>query len=41
MIGAPLFKAYSKNKNIHGLELNFKGGQVGGEDYFVVMMKGN
>lgn len=32
--GAPLCKAYSKNKAIDGLEVNFKGGQVGGEDYF-------
>lgn len=32
--GAPLCKAYSKNNSINGLEVNFKGGQVGGEDYF-------
>ncbi|HTH29755.1 MAG TPA: four-carbon acid sugar kinase family protein, partial [Lacibacter sp.] len=32
--GAPLCKAYSKNEKIDGLEVNFKGGQVGGEDYF-------
>ncbi len=35
--GAPLCKAISPNKNINGLEVNFKGGQVGGEDYFVLM----
>jgi uncharacterized protein YgbK (DUF1537 family) len=40
VIGAPLCKAYSKNKNINGLEVNFKGGQVGGENYFEVMMRG-
>ena len=40
VIGAPLCKAYSKNKNINGLEINFKGGQVGSEDYFVVMANG-
>lgn len=40
VIGAPLCKAYSKNKKINGLEVNFKGGQVGSEDYFEVMMKG-
>jgi 3-oxoisoapionate kinase len=34
VIGAPLCKAYSKNTMIDGLEVNFKGGQVGGEDYF-------
>lgn len=38
--GAPLCRAYSKNKTIDGLEVNFKGGQVGGEDYFGIMMKG-
>ena len=32
--GAPLCKAYSTNKSIDALEVNFKGGQVGGEDYF-------
>ena len=38
--GAPLCKAYSKNKAINGLEVNFKGGQVGAKDYFGVMMRG-
>jgi 3-oxoisoapionate kinase len=33
--GAPLCKAISANKSINGLELNFKGGQVGSESYFV------
>lgn len=32
--GAPLCKAYSTNKKINGLQVNFKGGQVGTEDYF-------
>jgi uncharacterized protein YgbK (DUF1537 family) len=32
--GAPLCRAYSKNEKISGLEVNFKGGQVGSEDYF-------
>lgn len=32
--GAPLCIAYSKNEKINGLEVNFKGGQVGGGDYF-------
>jgi uncharacterized protein YgbK (DUF1537 family) len=32
--GAPLCKAYSKNKMIDCMEVNFKGGQVGSEDYF-------
>jgi uncharacterized protein YgbK (DUF1537 family) len=35
--GAPLCKAISANNAIDGLEVNFKGGQVGEEDYFVVM----
>ena len=38
--GAPLCKAYSKNKAIDGLEVNFKGGQVGDEKYFETLMKG-
>lgn len=33
--GAPLCKAISSNKSIDGLEVNFKGGQVGSETYFV------
>jgi uncharacterized protein YgbK (DUF1537 family) len=38
--GAPFCKAYSKNENINGLEVNFKGGQVGGENYFGVLLNG-
>ena len=38
--GAPLCKAYSGNKNVEGIEINFKGGQVGGEDYFMILKKG-
>jgi uncharacterized protein YgbK (DUF1537 family) len=34
--GAPLCKVHSGNKKIHGTEVNFKGGQVGGEDYFLM-----
>lgn len=34
VIGAPLCKAFSKNPYIDGLEVNFKGGQVGTENYF-------
>lgn len=36
VIGAPLCKAYSKNKSMNGLEVNFKGGQVGSENYFTL-----
>jgi uncharacterized protein YgbK (DUF1537 family) len=38
--GAPLCKAFSANENINGLEVNFKGGQVGGDDYFGLAMAG-
>ena len=40
VIGAPLCKAYSRNTNINGLEVNFKGGQVGDEKYFEVLLNG-
>ncbi|MGB3007786.1 MAG: four-carbon acid sugar kinase family protein [Chitinophagaceae bacterium] len=33
--GSPLCKAISANKSINRLEVNFKGGQVGSESYFV------
>ena len=39
--GAPLCKAYSVNKAIDGIEVNLKGGQVGGEDYFVIVKNGS
>lgn len=32
--GAPLCKTYSRNKSIDELEVNFKGGQVGAENYY-------
>ncbi len=40
VIGAPLCRAVSHNPHINALEVNFKGGQVGGEDYFVKMIGG-
>ena len=40
IIGAPLCKAISVNKMMDGLEVNFKGGQVGSEDYFRVLRDG-
>ena len=40
VIGAPLCKALSANKSINGLEVNFKGGQVGSENYFEIIMNG-
>jgi len=39
--GAPLCKAHSENKFIDGLEMNLKGGQVGSEDYFVILKNGS
>jgi 3-oxoisoapionate kinase len=38
--GAPLCKAHSMDKAINGIEVNLKGGQVGGEDYFVILKTG-
>ncbi len=38
--GAPLCKAVSDDDLINGLELNFKGGQVGTNDYFIKVLKG-
>ena len=38
--GAPLCKALSANKSINGLEVNFKGGQVGSENYFDILLNG-
>jgi 3-oxoisoapionate kinase len=34
--GSPLCKAHAPTSAIDGVELNFKGGQVGKEDYFVI-----
>ena len=38
--GAPLCKAHAPGSPVDGLEVNFKGGQVGAEDYFVLMRDG-
>jgi 3-oxoisoapionate kinase len=38
--GAPLCKAISKNESINGIEVNFKGGQVGSENYFGMLLNG-
>jgi uncharacterized protein YgbK (DUF1537 family) len=40
IIGAPLCKIYSKNKMMEGVEVNFKGGQVGSENYFEILRNG-
>jgi 3-oxoisoapionate kinase len=38
--GSPLCLAHSEDRAIDGLELAFKGGQVGGDDYFSVIRDG-
>jgi uncharacterized protein YgbK (DUF1537 family) len=38
--GAPLCRAHSANRAIQGLEVNFKGGQVGAPDYFGAVQRG-
>ncbi len=38
--GAPLCRAHSANPAVHGLEVNFKGGQVGAPDYFGAVQRG-
>lgn len=38
--GAPLCRAHSPNAAVHGLEVNFKGGQVGAPDYFGAVQRG-
>jgi uncharacterized protein YgbK (DUF1537 family) len=39
--GAPLCKAYAPNSPANGVEVNFKGGQVGHPNYFTQVLKGN
>lgn len=38
--GAPLCRAYAPGSAVHGVEVNFKGGQVGKEDYFITVLEG-
>jgi 3-oxoisoapionate kinase len=38
--GAPLCRATAPGSPLDGLEVNFKGGQVGGEDYFEILRNG-
>lgn len=38
--GAPLCRAFAPGSPIDGLEVNFKGGQVGGEEYFGRVLEG-
>ena len=38
--GAPLCRAHAPDSRVDGLEVVFKGGQVGAEDYFQTVLKG-
>jgi 3-oxoisoapionate kinase len=38
--GSPVCTVHSQNADIHGLEIALKGGQVGGDDYFVSLRDG-
>lgn len=38
--GAPLCRAHSSHRAVHGIEVNFKGGQVGAPDYFGAVQRG-
>jgi len=38
--GAPLCRAISDDEFVNGLELNFKGGQVGTDNYYIKVLKG-
>jgi uncharacterized protein YgbK (DUF1537 family) len=38
--GAPLCRAFAPNSPINGREVVFKGGQVGGENYFGILLRG-
>lgn len=39
--GAPLCKVYAPGSAVDGLEINFKGGQVGSENYLLTVLQGN
>jgi uncharacterized protein YgbK (DUF1537 family) len=38
--GAPLCLAHAPGSAVDGLEVNFKGGQLGGDDYFERVSRG-
>lgn len=38
--GSPMCRAYSEDKLFDGMEIVFKGGQVGGDDFFGLVQKG-
>ncbi|GAB3010460.1 four-carbon acid sugar kinase family protein [Niabella terrae] len=39
--GAPLCVAFSRDPAVNGLEVNFKGGQLGPENYFEILSRGS
>jgi uncharacterized protein YgbK (DUF1537 family) len=39
--GAPLCRVHAPGSPVDGMEINLKGGQVGGEDYFQKLLEGN
>jgi len=39
--GAPLCKAYAPGSPVDGMEVNFKGGQVGAKDHFLTVLNGD
>ena len=39
--GAPLCRVHAPGSPVDGMEINLKGGQVGGEDYFGKLLEGN
>jgi uncharacterized protein YgbK (DUF1537 family) len=39
--GAPLCRVHAPGSPVDGMEINLKGGQVGGEDYFQRLLEGN
>jgi len=39
--GAPLCRVHAPGRSAHGLEVNFKGGQVGAPDYFGAVRRGS
>ena len=38
--GAPLCRVYSEEGTLEGMEIVFKGGQMGGRDFFVDVLRG-
>jgi uncharacterized protein YgbK (DUF1537 family) len=39
--GAPLCRVHAPGSPVDGVQMNFKGGQVGGDDYFLALARGD